>query len=242
MINPYKAVQGNLPSKQEFSEWSTDKWIVFLNFLLHFSKREGKGDVYKVTKEKIQEMEAYLQTPEHPFNEHIYRMNLWAKSTNPRQYFYKLNAYSRIGLSYLKNNPGCVSSDMKEIMESSTRLSWAVVQYKMEETNAGEVLARDTTFVDGFSRRSKDLPSLQATMATALLKIADVYEAIADSITTQDIKKLDVKDRISALAKLSFIFQATQKKQGNNHFTQININGDVKDAEKEMLAYVKKRN
>ncbi len=241
-MNPYKAVQGNLPSKQEFSEWSTDKWIVFLNFLLHFSKKEGKGDIYKVTKEKIQEMEAFLQTPEHPFNEHTYRMNLWVAKTNPRQYFYKLNAYSRIGLSYLKNNPGHVSPEMKEIMESSDRLSWAIHQYTTEETNAGEVLARDTTFVDGFSRRSKDLPSLQATMATALLKIADVYEAIADSITTQELKKLDTKDKLSALAKLSFIFQAAQKKQGTNHFTQININGDVKDAEKEMLNYVKRRN
>lgn len=71
----------------------------------------------------------------------------------------------------------------------------------------------------------------------AVNRVIDVYNKLAASITDDEIKTMGIKDRISALQKLSYIHTATKKiKMPNMTFIGINTNNKTaEDLEKANL-------
>lgn len=241
MIHPYKFIEGKAPTQKEYAEWTASKWVYFLRFTEFYISGEGKFEKYEVSMEKIRSMEDSLKDENHPFNEFIWRVGKWADKTNYVDYYNKFSNHARAGLTYLKKHPGSITVEMKEIMEKHpNRMKWALEQYGVVDSAGGPIVQRDET-VTVATGGKMELPSLQARMMTALVKTVDVYEQVAASITTHDIRGMEAKDKISALAKLSFVFQMAQKKIVPNSFTTININGSSKSMEEAMLAFTKKK-
>lgn len=241
MRSPFSIVKGKSPTKTEYGEWSHDKWLDFLSYLKFFIEPTDKGDMYKLTKEKLIEMNKFLDIGGHSFHEHIFRLNLNPDKDTPRECFYRFNAYARAGLTYLKKHPGIISVEMKKEMESCDRFSWALNQYKVEDSNGVEMVLRDNEVADQVEKKTVSMPSVQAKLMNSMLKMVDIYETLSESLTKQELRKLPTKEKLSALSKLAFVFQEKKHIRPHNQFTQININGGVKDAEKAMLEFVQKR-
>lgn len=249
MASPWKIIAGKFPTQKELEELTHDKWMSVLMFLSHFlefrEKKDGtKKDTYAVTMEKIRIAEQTLEIPDHSFHEWVYRMNQWADSTTTMAYFHKLKTLARICLGYLKKHPHKVSDEMKEYMlKFPEKLSWPLTQYVTQTLSDGtEIVKRDTSIKDDYVKSNTSVASVQAKMMTSLINLADLYESLTESLSKKEIKAMDAKDKINALGKLSFIFQMANRKTGPSHFTQININGNSKDIEKEMLEYIKSKN
>ena len=242
-MNPYKIIEGKFPTYREMNEWPEERWLTLLDYLDFFIEIVSGKEMFKVSEAKMKEMELLLKEKNHRFHEFIYRIGLWKKEKTPRQFYYKLNSLSLHCLSYLKKKPALVSQNIKERLEKRpTRFGWALKQYKVNDSNAGELVQRDTKALDGFEEKNIAMPSIQADVMTAQTKIVSIYKELANSIDIRELKRMDIKDKLNQLTKLSFILTAATRKVTNNHFTQINLNGDVKEQEKLMLEYVKKKN
>ncbi len=244
----YKTVVHNYPTQKELQDFTPDRFISALMFLEHFLvfKANSKGfvvDNYECSEERRKEMEKFMEIPNHHFQEWIYRLDSWTGEDVSRSFFYRLRNLASIVLINLKKHPIKITPEIKAILvKYPKRMAWALDTYKIIDTGKGEIVVKDATVEDdkGIRQAPAKLPSIQLKMATALNKVADIYETIANSITNKSIVKMDIKDKLKALGSLSFIFQMAQKQAKGTHFTQININGDTKSIEKEMLNYVKK--
>jgi hypothetical protein len=243
----YKQIVHKFPSQKELQDFTTDRFISCLNYIEHFIefRNDSKGfnvDSYNCSEDRRMQMEKFLEIPNHHFHEWIYRVDSWAATDNHLTFFHRLRILSRLILINLKQHPSKITPEIKEILDKyPKRMSWALANYKIVSTSKGDVVVADTLIEDekGVRPAPGKLPSVQIKMANALLKVADIYETLAESITHKGIRDMETKDKIKALGSLSFIFQMANKK-GGNHFTQININGDSKSLEKDMLEYVKR--
>lgn len=242
-FNPYRAVMGKMPTQKELSAWSHDRWMDLLRFaLLFIEKDDGGEEMYKITNDKRQQLDEYLSIPDHPFQEFIYRIDLWLDDSTNRQYYYKLTTLTRVCLTYLKKHPSLVNENMRLLVNSyPKRLGWILSQYTNVETRIGEVTQRDSMIQDGNTTRPVALPSIQIKLMNSLIVMADMYENIAKSVSEKDVQKMNLGEKLKALKDLSFIFATSTKKQQTNHLTQINISTkDAKGMEEAMLDYVKK--
>lgn len=72
-----------------------------------------------------------------------------------------------------------------------------------------------------------DFPMVNSDNSAEILvratnKIIDIYNKIAESIEDKDIRKMDIKTKINALQKLSFLNKSTEKiKPSNMNFIKI---------------------
>ncbi len=249
-MNPWKAVIGKLPTQTQMLDFTADRWfslLQFIEFFIEFKDRKGNSrveDRFTVTAAKIAEMEKYLESPGHPFQEWMYRIDIWSDD-NHKAFYYKFINLARIALSYLKRHPSSITPPMEELMQKyPNRMGRALLQYKVVDTGNGEVVSRDKMMTEGNGNKQTPttMQSVQVKMMNSLVKLADLYEDLSGSISKSELKDMETKDKLNALSKLSFIFGMAQKKVGPSHFTQINLNGSTKDVEKAMLDYVKKVN
>lgn len=238
-LNPYRAVQGILPTKREIQNWPYDKFMDFLRFVDFWTD----GDVIKVTKEKREEMEKLaFETPHHPYQEFLWRIDhfLLNPEATSRKFYYKLAAMIRQVGGYLKANPGMVDEEMKKLIEGNPRLEWILKHFKVVETKIGaEVVMPDTTEEVGFQRGQSPVPKAEVTMMESLMKVASVFDMLASSIKPADIRGMEVKDKIQAMSKLSFIFtQAKSMKPNTAVFKQLNIyRASKEDLEKSLMDF-----
>lgn len=250
-INPYKLVESRFPSQVDLNGWSPAKWVFFLRFMEFYIEKGPEQEKFSLTTEKIKQMEDFLKEDNHPFNEFIYRVGKWVKGglggengASYKQYSDKFLSMTRWCLTYLKRHPGSITKEMADIIQTHPeRMGWCLTQYKVEEGVSGiETVQQDTT-LDKNQRHADEtkLPTIQARMMTAAVKILDIYEDVASSISKKELKEMDAKDKITALSKLSFIFQLATKKMTQNTFTTINLNGSSKAMEESMLAFIKKK-
>ena len=87
------------------------------------------------------------------------------------------------------------------------------------------------------------MASLQAKVMTSVVKVADIIEILANSVSSTELKKLDTKEKLNQITKLMPILtQVNKAKMVGNNFTQINLNGSTEDLEKSMLNYINKTN
>ena len=69
-------------------------------------------------------------------------------------------------------------------------------------------------------------------------KVADVYDMVANSISQEEIDKMNVKDKINALKNLSYIHQTSKAFKPNVNFIKINSKtGSTEDLEQALLDF-----
>ncbi len=231
----YRAVRGTLPRRREVAEYKEATFLSIFQFIEHFcEERRGTLSVV-VTKEKWALAEKVLDLPYHPWQEILYRIDRLTKDTrfNSGSIYIRIAAYNRAVLGYLKNNPAAITDEMRKVLEPNPRLNWCLKHYDDKQSALGTDLVlphtSDTTgtFPKPISQRSPDKIMLEGQ-----LHVFNLFELLAKSIKEKDLKDLDVRDKISALQKLSFIFSVSSKFKANSQ-TFINLN--VQAAKKEDL-------
>lgn len=237
--NPFKTVEGKAPSKTEMVQWTDHKWIHLLRFIETFIEADPKkGEVFRVNDSKREMLEATLEMPDHPFTEFIWRIGLWRPKNPDKEYSYKLTAFARITLTFLKDNQQIITEEMRQIIESHpARMAWC-----LEAPAAPEDAPSSLDIIQDAQLAVSKYPSLHAQMVASLTNVINFYDKVSESFTEKDLKKLGVMDRAKILKDLSFIFSAVTKKTAATHFTQINMNtNDPKEMEKSLLDYAKNK-
>jgi hypothetical protein len=241
----YRAVRGHLPRRRDLAEWKEGQFLDYLLFVEHFCQVNPKTNDISVivTKEKWLQAEKTLDLPYHPWQEYLYRIDRLTKDTkfHAGSCYIRIAAFNRSVLGYLKNNPAAVTDKMRAAIEPNPRLNWCLKHFKVEEHGGADIVMPETSdttgkFVAPISQRSPDKVMLEGQ-----LQVFNLFELIAKSIKASDIKDLDVRDKISALQKLSFIFNVSAKFKANSQtFINLNVNAAKReDLEKTLLDYAK---
>ena len=242
-INPWTIIEGKYPSYNELKDFSENRWMSLLNFMCFFIVSYENSEKWEVNSKSIDAMEAFLKIDNHPNHEWIWRIGQWKGKTTAKKYGFKLNGMAMHCLTWIKKNPGVVTEKMKElILSHPQKMAWCLEQFKVKKTlGGGEIVARDVTVKDDYVTKQTTLPSLQVKTMTAITKVADIVESLAESISSTELKKLSLDDKLKHIARLiPVITNAGKQKMVGNHLTQINLNGSTEDMEKAMLNFTKK--
>jgi len=242
--NIYKIILGKYPTNPELLDYTVERWMNLLRFMDFFIATYENSEKWNCTAEKIKEMEAYLEVENHPWHEYIYRMNQFSddKKSSPKKFQWKVNGIALHCLKWLKNHPATVSEEMKALIESHPqKMAWCLKQFEVKETLKGdEIVVRDDLVQDQMQTKKVSMPTIEAKMMTSTLKIVDMLETLAGSITPQQLKGMDIEDKLKHIQRLyPMITNIGKMKPSGNAFTQININGSNEDIEKQMLDYIK---
>lgn len=236
MKKKYEAIAGKHFSYPQYKVFDEEKWLslfrFFELFLVPIKKSDGTdSETIKVNQVKLDEQE------ETEFAEFYYRVNRNDdyKSGN------KLNSLMNNTLIFLKKNPGVVTEQMRAFLTiRHPALAWALKQFDSEVTPAGEIVVRNEEGLQNATNPT--MRSLEARQLTVQIKVTDIMEKVADSISSHDYRSMTGSEKIKALKDLSFTFGFNAKKLSGNSFTQVNINSaNVKDLEKIALEAIEKK-
>ena len=242
-INPWRIIEGKYPQYKDMEQFTEHRWMSLLQYFSFFIISYENSEKWSCTSKAIEGMESFLNIDNHPYHEFIWRVGQWKGKTTSKKFQFKINGMAMHCLVWLKKHPGAVTQDMKILIESHPqRMRWCLEQFKTKETlNGGEIVVRDNTVQEMVTTRQTSLPSVQATVMTAIVKVADIVKTLADGISSTELKALDTDEKLKHIARLVPILTNLNKKASvNNHLTQINLNGNVDDLEKDMLTYVQK--
>lgn len=195
----YQVIRDKLPRKNEIVDWSENKLVAFLQLVLFFSD----GDNYAVTKEKVETFEK--RAPEEPFwLEFNVRINrpTFKEGFTVQQFKMRLMTAIRVVLSWLKSNPHAITDEMRDMMDSTARLRWALDPFKAKGTAIGaEIVGVDNKEVTDPNRSNVQPATSNLTLPevqyhNALLNVASILNNLTKGIKPQEIKKMSVESRI----------------------------------------------
>lgn len=242
----YRAIRGTLPRRREIADWPESQFLSFFEFIEHFCSFNKRVDTISVivTKEKWAIAEKVLDLPYHPWQEILYRIDRLTKDTkfHSGSIYIRIAAYNRAVLGYLKNNPAAVTDAMRKAIEPNPRLNWCLKHYDDKETKIGaEIVLPHTTDATGSYPKPIAQRSPDKIMLEGQLQVFNLFEMIAKSVKANEIKDMDVRDKISALQKLSFIFNVAKSFKANSQtFINLNVNAAKReDLEKALLDFGK---
>lgn len=233
--NKYRIVKGILLKNADVQAWDETKFVSFFDFLDRFYVvLNGKGKL-NVTLEKIQFCEQQLtEEPEGSFAEFMWRIDRWTEPFDGsihKSFYIRTANLMKIVFLYLKNHPELITDAIKEHCKGKVQYEWILSNTRVVTTKMGaEVVEHSHGGYEGNVPIRAGYADADARMIDSILKVANVYDMIASGITKKDIEKLNVKEKINALQKLSFIHTVTKNfKPNNNTFKQINIYKAGKD-------------
>lgn len=245
--NKYRAVEStdknSVIKSAEVAKWDSAKLLQFYQFLMLFWE-EGKFKVNSGTMHNV--YYANDNYPEWPYKEFLHRINVWfdqSKGYNYIAFKSRMMTMSRVVNTYVKKHPTMVTEEIRDLLKDIPNYAWVLESFKITTTKIGaDVVEFDKTRIDdaGFTKNDQRLVSTpEKNLLEAMMKVTDVYGMIAGSIKKEDIDKMNVKDKINALQKLSFINNTVLKfKPNGNTFQQINIFKDSReDLEKAILDF-----
>lgn len=243
MKEQLKVVKGELPQKRDVVDWGEQKLLQFVRFVDAWIL-DGS---FKVTNDTIATME--MRAPEEPFwLEFMVRINVPTERSDfsSRKFLNRLLALSRSPLSWLKANPYAVTPAMKEIMEKSDRMRWALEPMVMKDTEiGGETMEMNhgDTLDPGRSNANVNQTKVKSPLEmyhSALYNILSVALVLTKDIKPEDLKNMPVKDRLKlANDLLSGVTKGmTSNKPNSVIFQQINVNKSGREElEKSLLEY-----
>lgn len=242
-----RAVRGKLPKKQEIHDWSEFKLFQLVKLAAWFT--DPKTDRFVCTAEKIKEFYEMAPNEEH-WLEFAARLNTvpFTKTFNVRSFQLRFASLIRTPLSWLKSNTHAISNEMREVMEKSKRLSWALEPFTVKATRIGANIVttnnQETTDVIANVQTNTSnvtLPELQYQQSIA--QLASIAVNLTKGIKQDDIKKMGVEARIrSANAIMNTLKQAMNNQPKTQVFKQLIINKAGKDElEKAYLDYAQEQ-
>ena len=223
--NPFRAIWEQMPKKADLDKMQPNDFGNFFDFL-DFFYEDAK---IKVTAEKIVAMEEMLsQDPKHPFWEFYSRVGREydPEDSKIHQRFYiRLASLMRLTIQHAKKNPTCLSVEVIAKIKDKPQYSWCLDWFKEVPTKiGGSVIEHDDAAFRGNEATTLQPVSYEKTILEATLKMADLYNEIAGSISKNDIKKMLPKDKIAALQKLSQSLTIIKNFKPNaTVFQQINV-------------------
>lgn len=242
--NKWKVVESKSPTKRELSTWTEKQWITFLQFCLFFINEKEDGTfTVAVTKEKWVQAEIFLSMPDHPFQEFLYRINFFTfdPKATPKKFWYKLTAMMKVTLGYLRINPSIISDEMKKIIEPNPRFNWCLKQTKVVDSPIGEIVVPDTTETVTHVHTNQSIATYEHQLQEAMIKSTNLLTRLVETLGKKDLNKMDTKDLLMAVGRMSWIFSAGRQMKPNSQvFKQINIHSADRDTlEKAMLDFNK---
>lgn len=234
--NKYRAVRGILLRNAEVAKWESQRFIDFFDFLDRFYAfdKDEKGKI-SCTIQRIQIAELEMKEENCPYIEFMFRIDRWTEPFDGdvhKKFYIRLANLMRIVIRYCKFHPAVLTEELRNHIKDKPQYSWCLTNYKTTITKVGaEVVDSNTmgfqgnTLLTGMGSANADQMMLES-----IVKVASVYDMIASSISKRDIEKLNIKDKINALQKLSFIHSVTKSFKPNSRiFQQINVYKAGKD-------------
>lgn len=228
-------MRGKFFAQRDFANFTEAKFITFLRFCEQFMVPTDAGPKYSNTKALWLKAEEVLDMPDHPFHEYLWRINFM--STDPkatyRKFFVKLLTLMNGVLKFLQRNPSLITDDMRKIMKMYPRFEWALTQTTIVSTAIGADVVVQKNGLAPFDER----------LYNAGVKVVDVLERLADSITDKDIRGMTPRDKMIAMGRMGYIFTIAKNLKPNKQiFNQININASSReDLEASLLAVSRKQ-
>lgn len=221
------SIEGVMIREIDISKWNDLEFKEYFIFAEFFYK-QGK---IIATEETAQAAYQYAEASAF-IGEMLTRINrpiIAGEEWNRRQFYMRLNSTLRTVNMYMKKHPEMLLQSIVIENRMKTHCQWMNDLYDAEGNvkKVEEAPPMNLSVVEGVQPASVLLEAMQ--------RVANVYNALANSITEADIKKLDVKDRISALQKLSYIHTSAKKFKPNLKFTKINIKTGSKEELEEAL-------
>lgn len=238
-ISIYEGIRGKLLTKKDVVLWKQERFYDFIKFCLLFSEGEGEQTVLTATKDKLRKLERkYLVGHYHPFQEFFFRIDRSAleKDFEAIKFTNRFSNMRLLVLKYVKENPQHIDDELRALVENNPRLNWCLSLVKVEETRMGPIVVADRD-IDGRFSASGPTITADTLMLDSIAKVAGLVNMIAGSVTPQEIQKMKVNDKFSALSKLSFVYNIGRNfKPNNNIFKQVNIiNAKPEDLERALL-------
>ena len=225
----YITVQGKNPTKRELVSWDEKHWMHFIQFLKFFIVKDEDGNSkFKVSKSRWLEAEGFLEMPNHPFQEFMYRINRFSfdAGMNEKKFYFKLASMIKQTLQYIRENPSIVSPKMREAIEPEPRLAWCLKQTTIRNTAVGQVLAPNAVRDIGFLGDNSPAVAHEQRLMEAAIKVTNLLTKMVDSVNAREdeLKKMPLREVLSAIGRMSYVFSVgRQLKVSKGVFKQINI-------------------
>ena len=232
VVEPLRIVKGKSLTYNDLQDWTPEQYINFFKFIQFFHglqiNEESLRLIEMLPKAQYGELLARAAIP---FREHP--PNVIEKRIRE-----VIAGFALTVGKYLKENPGLMTESMLEAINKVPRLQSIAKHFKVSRTDTGLVVIEPENSVIDEPQAVKSA-NAEVSLMESMLKTASIFDMIASTIKLSELKGMDVKDRIAALQKLSFVFSLSQKSKPNsNVFNKINIITANKDQlEKSILDF-----
>jgi hypothetical protein len=164
-----------------------------------------------------------------------------------RSFYPRFASMSRIVFAYLKKHPAILDSSLIEKIEGKPQYDWCMNLYRTKVTRIGaEIVEEDESGFEGNrlvkgSRDGISVPNAERLYMDSMIRAADLYNQLLKSIKPSEFRSMDIKDKISALAKLADVNKGMRNFKPNaTVFNQLNVYGAQRDdLEKAILDFNK---
>lgn len=246
--NPYRAVEGKLFAKADIPSWDTAKFEQFFDF----SNRLYDDDKKKIscTRDRILLLEAEIDEEGCTHTEFLHRINKWIDENSAdvanKGFYMRFGTMLRVVVQYLKSHPSAMTDSIREKLAGKPQYEWCLENYAEKVTAIGaEIIENENTSYKG-NMQTKDgkVANTDKLIMDGILKVGQLYLDIANSIKPDELKKMNVKDKIASLQKLSSIHSTLKNFKPNSQiFQQININASGREElETALLDYAREEN
>ena len=179
------------------------------------------------------EAEGFLEMPNHPFQEFMYRINRFSYDAgmNEKKFYFKLASMIKQTLQYIRENPSIVSPKMREAIEPEPRLAWCLKQTTIRNTAVGSVLVPNSREIGMFG---DNLPAVahEQRLMEAAIKVTNLLSHLVDSVNAREteLNKMPLRDVLNAIGRMAYVFSVgKQLKPSKNVLKQINIHTAGRD-------------
>jgi hypothetical protein len=249
----FRLVEGQNIKVRELPDWSEDKMLAFIKFFQFFINPET--DKMRVNQERIEEFEIRSEVEPYFMEwrarigldlDKIKKMPIQQKMTTLNQYKMRVMTMQRNVLGWLKNNPHMITLEMRDMMCRTERMSWALKDYKIEETLIGAPIVvpdnRETTDPElaNVDAKRTNLTIPELNYQRSITQLAAIAADLTKGLKKKDLDKMTAKDRIkSAIDITNALAKAmSAHKPQQQVFKQLVIHkAGVEDLEKAMLDY-----
>jgi hypothetical protein len=249
----FRLVEGKNVKVRELPDWSADKLLSFVKFFQFFINPET--DKMRVNQERIEEFEAKSEVEPYFMEwrarigldlDKIRKMPLQQKMTTLNTYKMRVLTMQRNVLGWMRNNPHMISLEMRDLMCRSERMSWALKDFKIEDTLIGAPIVvpdnRETTDPEmaNVDQKRTNLTIPELNYQRAVTQLAAIASDLTKGLKKKDLDKMTAKDRISAAINITSTLAKVMSahKPQQQVFKQLVIHkAGAEELEKAMLDY-----
>ena len=237
-IDTFKKIRGCLPEKKDMVDWSDAKSMAFIKFVEFFTNKDQPKHKFNCSPEQIDKATA-LDEPFFP--EFLARINVdhtdAIQKTKPHKVFHpRFLTFSRIPLTWYKQNPSTVTPEMYAVMKQNQRMDWATRHFVEHKNEMGVAVIKDEREEldpdkPNYAPNSTKVKNPEVLFNEQLLEMTKLHASLLKGIKPKDIDSLTVNQKIQHSMTLTKTLAAAFAKYKPNKavFNQVNINSSGKE-------------